>query len=122
MNLEPLVGALTGVVAFSDAFGPAQLAGGTAILVGIGLGAMPRPKRLPVDRPAVAEEAAGRTVVRERRSPHDPGRAVPHRPAPLPPMSVATQPGHTAFTSTRSPASASASMSDNALSAAFETE
>ncbi len=81
VNLEPLVGTLTGVVAFSDAFGPAQLAGGTAILVGIGLGAMPRPKRLPVDRSAVAEEAAGRTVVRERGRPYDAGRPIAHRPA-----------------------------------------
>jgi O-acetylserine/cysteine efflux transporter len=79
VNLEPLVGTLTGVVAFHDAFGPAQLAGGAAILIGIGLGALPR--RLPVDRPAVAEEAAGRPVVRERGRPYDAGRAVPHRPA-----------------------------------------
>ena len=91
MNLEPLVGALTGVVAFSDAFGPAQLAAGTAILVGIGLGAMPR---LPVDRPAVAEEAAGRAVAGSVAAQTIAGRAVPHRPAAAgPPMSVATQPG-----------------------------
>jgi O-acetylserine/cysteine efflux transporter len=83
VNLEPLVGTVTGVVAFQDGFGLAQLAGGTAILIGIGLGAMPRPRprRLPVDRPAVAEEAAGRAVVRERGRPHDAGRAVPHRTA-----------------------------------------
>ena len=45
VNLEPLVGALTGVVAFHDAFGPVQALGGLAILAGIALGAMPRPRR-----------------------------------------------------------------------------
>jgi O-acetylserine/cysteine efflux transporter len=80
VNLEPLVGAATGAVAFHDAVGTTQLLGGTAILAGIALGALPR--RSPVDRPAVAEEAAGRPVVRERRSPHDPGRPVVHRPSP----------------------------------------
>ena len=74
VNLEPLVGALTGAVAFHDVVGPAQVLGGTAILAGIALGALPR------NRPAVAEEAAGRPAVRERRRPHDPGRAVGHRP------------------------------------------
>jgi O-acetylserine/cysteine efflux transporter len=81
VNLEPLVGALTGVMVFHDTFGPAQLAGGVAILAGIALGALPRPRGLPVDRPAVAEEPAGGAVIRERRRPHDAGRAVAHRPA-----------------------------------------
>jgi O-acetylserine/cysteine efflux transporter len=45
VNLEPLVGALTGAVAFHDAVGPAQVAGGIAILAGIGLGALPRRPR-----------------------------------------------------------------------------
>jgi O-acetylserine/cysteine efflux transporter len=80
VNLEPLVGAATGAVAFHDAVGGAQLLGGAAILAGIALGALPR-RRLPRDRPAVAEEAAGRAVVRERGRPHDPGRAVSHRPS-----------------------------------------
>jgi drug/metabolite transporter (DMT)-like permease len=75
VNLEPLVGAATGAVAFHDAVGGPQLLGGVMILAGIALGA------LPGDRPAVAEEAAGRPVVRERRRPHDPGRAVTHRPS-----------------------------------------
>ena len=78
VNLEPLVGAATGAVVFHDAVGGTQLLGGTAILAGIALGALPR-RPLPVDRPAVAEEAAGRAVVRERRRPHDPRRAVAHR-------------------------------------------
>src|SRR5436190_776731 len=61
VNLEPLVGAATGAVAFHDAVGMTQMLGGTAILAGIALGAPPR--RSPSDRPAVAEEAAGRAVV-----------------------------------------------------------
>jgi O-acetylserine/cysteine efflux transporter len=85
VNLEPLVGALTGAVAFHDAFGPAQALGGAAILAGIALGALPRPRRtrraasrsapLPVDRAAVAEEPAGRAVVGQRGRPHDAGGA-----------------------------------------------
>jgi O-acetylserine/cysteine efflux transporter len=75
VNLEPLVGAATGAVVCGDALGAMQLTGATAILVGIGLGALPR------NRAAVAEEATRRTVVRERRSPHDAARPVAHRPA-----------------------------------------
>ena len=75
VNLEPLVGAITGAVAFHDAVGPMQLAGGAAILIGIFLG-------LPRDRPAVEEEPARRPAVRERprvrtRDPH--GRRQPAR-------------------------------------------
>src|SRR5262249_3591833 len=79
VNLEPLVGAATGAVVFHDIVGGVQMLGGTAILVGIALGALPR--RSPVERPAVAEEPARRTVVRERRGPHDAARPVAHRPA-----------------------------------------
>ena len=74
VNLEPLVGALTGAVVFHDAVGPAQPAGGAAILVGIMLG-------LPRDRAAVADEPAGRPVVQERGRPHDAGRALRERAA-----------------------------------------
>jgi O-acetylserine/cysteine efflux transporter len=74
VNLEPLVGALTGAVAFHDALGPVQLAGGAAILVGIMLG-------LPRDRTTVAEEPARRPVVRERRRPDDAGRSLRERAA-----------------------------------------
>jgi O-acetylserine/cysteine efflux transporter len=47
MNLEPLVGAIAGVVAFGDPAGPRQLAGGAAIVVGIALSSLPA-LRLPV--------------------------------------------------------------------------
>ena len=74
VNLEPLVGALTGAVAFHDALGPLQMAGGAAILVGIALG-------LPRDRPAVAEEPAARPAVRQGRGPDDAGRSLRKRAA-----------------------------------------
>jgi O-acetylserine/cysteine efflux transporter len=41
LNLEPLVGALAGAVVFGDPVGLAQVAGGTAILAGIGLSSLP---------------------------------------------------------------------------------
>jgi O-acetylserine/cysteine efflux transporter len=64
VNLEPLVGALTGAVAFHDVVGPVQALGGVAILAGIALGAFPR--RSPHE-PAV------------KRPPHDPGRTHARR-------------------------------------------
>jgi drug/metabolite transporter (DMT)-like permease len=59
VNLEPLVGALTGAVAFHDAIGPAQLAGGAAILVGIALG-------LPRDPAGTDRSRASRDAPRSR--------------------------------------------------------
>jgi len=41
LNLEPLVGATIGIVAFGDAFGPRQLLGGAAIVAGIALSSLP---------------------------------------------------------------------------------
>ena len=41
LNLEPLVGALVGAAAFGDAVGVVQVAGGAAILAGIGLSSLP---------------------------------------------------------------------------------
>ena len=41
LNLEPLVGAIAGIVAFGDPAGSRQLAGGTAIAVGIALSSLP---------------------------------------------------------------------------------
>jgi drug/metabolite transporter (DMT)-like permease len=41
LNLEPLVGAIAGVVAFGDPVGFAQVAGGMAIVAGIGLSSLP---------------------------------------------------------------------------------
>ena len=42
LNLEPLVGAIAGIAFFGDPVGPRQLAGGLAIVVGIGLSAVSR--------------------------------------------------------------------------------
>jgi hypothetical protein len=41
LNLEPLVGAAAGALAFGDPFGPGQIAGALAILLGIGLSTAP---------------------------------------------------------------------------------
>ena len=41
LNLEPLVGAIAGAVAFGDPVGFAQVAGGMAIVAGIGLSSLP---------------------------------------------------------------------------------
>ncbi len=47
MNLEPLVGALAGALAFGDAFGWPQLLGGIVLLAGIALSARPGRGRAP---------------------------------------------------------------------------
>ena len=41
LNLEPLVGALAGVVVFGDPVGPVQAAGGATIVIGIALSSIP---------------------------------------------------------------------------------
>ncbi len=41
LNLEPLVGAIAGVVIFANPFGPTQAAGGAAIMAGIALSSLP---------------------------------------------------------------------------------
>jgi O-acetylserine/cysteine efflux transporter len=73
LNLEPLVGAVAGVVIFGDPAGPVQLVGGAAILAGIALSSLPL---LTTGRrgPAPAEERQG--VHRPRRDPQ------PWRPRP----------------------------------------
>ena len=45
LNIEPLVGAVAGVVVFGDPAGPAQLGGGAAILGGIALSSLRWPAR-----------------------------------------------------------------------------
>ncbi len=56
LNIEPLVGAVAGVVVFGDPAGPAQMAGGAAILGGIALSSVRRRGRRQA-RPAVAVQA-----------------------------------------------------------------
>jgi drug/metabolite transporter (DMT)-like permease len=71
LNLEPLVGAVAGVVVFGNAAGPVQLAAGTAILAGIGLSSLP------------LLGGGGRRPATESRSgsdEHQPGKAGPAAP------------------------------------------
>ncbi len=63
MNLEPLVGAIVGTVLFANPVGPVQLAGGTAIVLGIGLSSVQvargeRLRRTPAPAPARAGAVA----------------------------------------------------------------
>ena len=53
LNLEPLVGAIVGAAAFGDPVGLAQVAGGAAIVAGIGLSSLPllAGRRRPVAAP-----------------------------------------------------------------------
>jgi len=60
LNLEPLVGAIAGAVAFGDPVGPAQIGGGVAIVAGIGLSSLPllvnrRPGLAPERSPALRD-------------------------------------------------------------------
>jgi drug/metabolite transporter (DMT)-like permease len=64
LNLEPLVGAITGAAAFGDPVGLAQVGGGLAIVAGIGLSSLPllagrrRPAAAGLAAPAGAALAA----------------------------------------------------------------
>ena len=79
LNLEPLVGAIAGAAAFGDPVGLAQIAGGAAILAGIGLSSLPllacrrRPRAVALV-PAL-------------------GDAEPLEPAPAPALALAGRPG-----------------------------
>ena len=69
LNIEPLVGAVAGVVVFGNPAGPAQLGGGAAILGGIALSSVRRPGRRTarpgITAPAVAEHAVAEHAVTE---------------------------------------------------------
>ena len=60
LNLEPLVGAIAGAVAFGDPVGLAQIAGGAAIVAGIGLSSLPLLVRRRRRRPQAAPRRAAR--------------------------------------------------------------
>ncbi len=102
LNIEPLVGAVAGVVVFGDPAGPAQIGGGAAILGGIALSSLRRPGRRraapavpavaaqavaePVTEPVLAGQAAGaggpgRSLAADRPAEV---RPAPARPAPGP--------------------------------------
>jgi len=61
LNLEPLVGAIAGVVAFGDPLGTGQLMGGAAIVGGIGLSTvrLTQLRRRPAVTPPLAAPAPG---------------------------------------------------------------
>jgi len=80
LNLEPLVGAIIGIVAFGDPYGARQVGGGLAIVAGIVLSALPllgmrhrvpgaavvpaqRPGTLPAQRPGVVSALHERVTV-----------------------------------------------------------
>lgn len=100
LNLEPLVGAIAGTVLFANPLGAMQLAGGAAILAGIGLSSMeairggrpPQPAaagpavavhaaRAPHGRPGGSPDRAARPAIGSRWS-HGAGNAGPGRPQP----------------------------------------
>lgn len=63
LNLEPLVGAIAGAVAFGDPVGFGQIAGGVAIVAGIGLSSLPllASRRIPPGvQPAWGPDASSR--------------------------------------------------------------
>jgi drug/metabolite transporter (DMT)-like permease len=101
LNLEPLVGALAGVVVFGDPVGPLQAAGGAAIVAGIALSSIPllgvgrrhapdrnngttdpaRPAARP--GPGVGGGVTGRGGrVAGRGAQHRPGFGLPRHPEP----------------------------------------
>jgi hypothetical protein len=67
LNLEPLIGAVLGIVAFGDPAGARQFTGGVGIIVGIGLSSLPL---------FSGQQLSGRPS----------GRQLPGRPLPVPGM------------------------------------
>jgi len=57
LNLEPLVGAIAGVLVFGNPFGAGQVAGGAAIMVGIALSSLPLLARGRIRQPAAVPGA-----------------------------------------------------------------
>jgi EamA-like transporter family len=103
LNLEPLVGAVAGVVVFGDPAGPVQLAGGAAILAGIALSSLPllatgrrgrttgeRRQDTRRPRPRLLSQRPQPKSAR-RRSPQ-PQRPQPQRPQPQRPQPQRPQP------------------------------
>ena len=110
-NIEPLVGAVAGIVVFGNPVGPAQVIGGAAILAGIALSSLPligagRPQaqrrqrredarqRLPGTRSWAASDVA-------RHAPRSPPRGADPVPIPAPagcapPVRIASLPSRRA--------------------------
>ncbi len=77
LNIEPLVGAVAGVVVFGNPAGPAQLGGGAAILGGIALSSVRRSGRRPASPGIAAPAAAGHLAARPAVAGHVPAGAAP---------------------------------------------
>ena len=73
LNLEPLVGAIVGAAAFGDPVGLAQVAGGAAIVAGIGLSSLP----LLAGRRRALASRRHRAAGSGRRRVPGPGRCPP---------------------------------------------
>jgi O-acetylserine/cysteine efflux transporter len=73
VNIEPLVGAVAGIVVFGDPAGPAQALGGAAIIAGIALSTLP----LLRSRPSASSRLAAESGPAQPASawPRDPGRS-----------------------------------------------
>jgi hypothetical protein len=69
LNLEPVVGTAAGAVAFGDPFGQLQLVGGAAVLLGIGLSALPI-SALPTRGRSAAPRRTARQAERALPAPH----------------------------------------------------
>jgi O-acetylserine/cysteine efflux transporter len=77
LNLEPLVGAAAGWLAFGEGAAPAQVAGAVAVLAGVALSTMPaRPAAVPVPVRRAAAAARHRRP-RRRRGDHPPRERPP---------------------------------------------
>src|SRR5215472_14694119 len=97
VNIEPLVGAIAGIVVFGDPAGPAQALGGAAIIAGIALSTLPLLAAGSVPRRPAAPSLRGRGrirwVARRRWSP--PRRQTSGSSAPRP-LAPRTRPAPTA--------------------------
>ncbi len=86
LNLEPLVGAIVGAAAFGDPVGPVQIAGGAAIVAGIGLSSLPllAGRRRPQAAPLALVTGAEPLALAAGAKPLAPVGAAPLSPAPAP--------------------------------------
>ena len=84
LNLEPLVGAIVGAAVFGDPVGPVQIAGGAAIVAGIGLSSLPllAGRRRPPAAPLALVAGAEPLALAAGAKPLAPVGAAPLSPAP----------------------------------------
>jgi len=96
LNIEPLVGAVAGIVVFANPFGLPQAIGGAAIIGGIALGMVPlfRPARVrqPALVPVVAVPRAVTAVPPLVAAVPRPVAAIPYAVAAVPRSAVAVPP------------------------------